>query len=134
MSADVPTSPVQNVKVIDSPRGKVGYLQFNTHIANAQPQLISAINQFNTSGINELVVDLRYNGGGLLALASQFGYMVAGPNVIQGRIFEKTMFNDKYPNTDPVTGDTIQAMPFYNRGINFQTGQFTNRSEERRGG
>jgi len=126
VSADVPTSPVQNVKVLNTPAGRVGYLQFNTHIANAQPQLISAIEQFNSNNINELVVDLRYNGGGLLALASQFAYMVAGPNVIQGRIFERTMFNDKYPNTDPVTGNAIQPMPFYNRGINYQAGQFTN--------
>lgn len=128
VSADVPTSPVQNVKVLNTPAGRVGYLQFNTHIANAQPQLISAINQFNSSGINELVVDLRYNGGGLLALASQFAYMVAGPNVTQNRTFEKSLFNDKYPNTDPVTGNAIQAMPFYTRGIDYQAGQFTNQT------
>jgi carboxyl-terminal processing protease len=126
LSADIATSAVQNVKVLSTPVGNVGYLQFNTHIANAQPQLISAINQFNNSNINELVIDLRYNGGGLLALASQFAYMVAGPNVIQNRIFERTMFNDKYPTTDPVNGGTIQPMPFYNRGIDYQAGQFTN--------
>ncbi len=125
VSADVATSAVQNVNVLSTAAGKVGYLQFNSHIANAQPQLISAITQFKSSNINELVVDLRYNGGGLLALASQFAYMVAGPNVIQNRIFEKTMFSDKYPTTDPETGATIQAMPFYTQGINYQAGQFT---------
>jgi len=128
ISADIPTSAVQNVKVLNTPAGRVGYLQFNSHIANAQPQLISAIDQFNSNNINELVVDLRYNGGGLLALASQFAYMVAGPNVIQGRTFEKTMFNDKYPTTDPVTGNTLQAMPFYSRGIDYQAGQFTSQN------
>ena len=122
VSADVPSSPVQNVKVIDSPRGKVGYLQFNTHIANAQPQLIDAISKFRNDNISELVVDLRYNGGGLLALASQFGYMVAGPNVIQNRIFERTQFNDKYPNTDPITGSALQPMPFYDKRIDYQAG------------
>jgi carboxyl-terminal processing protease len=120
VSADVPTNPVQNVKVIDSPRGKVGYLQFNSHIANAQPQLIAAINKFKNDNVSELVIDLRYNGGGLLALASQFGYMVAGPNIIQGRDFEKTVFNDKYPNTDPVTGEPLQATPFYDVRIDYQ--------------
>lgn len=126
VSADVPSSPVQNVKVIDSPRGKVGYLQFNSHIANAQPQLIDAVNKFKNDNISELVIDLRYNGGGLLALASQFGYMVAGPNIIQNRIFEKTVFNDKYPNTDPITGSALQPMPFYNRRIDYQAGILTN--------
>jgi C-terminal processing protease CtpA/Prc len=128
VSADVLANPVQNVKVLSTPGGKVGYLQFNSHIANAQPQLIAAIDRFRTENINELVVDIRYNGGGLLALASQFAYMVAGPNVIQGRIFEKTIFNDKYPNTDPITGNTLQAMPFYTRGIDYQAGQFTSQT------
>lgn len=125
VSADVPTSPVQNVKVIDSPRGKVGYLQFNSHIANAQPQLIDAINKFKNDNVSELVVDLRYNGGGLLALAGQFGYMVAGPNIIQGRYFEKTLFNDKYPNTDPITGSALQPMPFYDKRIDYQANVLT---------
>ena len=128
VSADVLANPVQNVKVLSTPGGKVGYLQFNSHIANAQPQLIAAIERFRTENINELVVDIRYNGGGLLALASQFAYMVAGPNVIQGRIFEKTIFNDKYPNTDPITGNALQAMPFYARGIDYQAGQFTSQT------
>ncbi len=128
VSANTSKTPVQNVKVIQSPAGKVGYLQFNSHIALAQPQLIDAFTLFRDQGVQELVLDIRYNGGGLLALASQLAYMVAGPNVIQGRIFEKTSFNDKYPNTDPITGRALQPMPFYNRGINYQTSQFTNQT------
>jgi hypothetical protein len=112
VSADVLSSPVHNVKVIDSPRGKVGYLQFNSHIANAQPQLIAAINKFKNDNVSEL--------------ASQFGYMVAGPNIIQGRDFEKLVFNDKYPNTDPVTGEPLQATPFYDVRIDYQVYRPTN--------
>ncbi|RVU35660.1 peptidase [Rheinheimera riviphila] len=125
VSADVPTNPVQNVKVINSARGKVGYLQFNSHIANAQPQLIAAIHKFRNDNVSELVIDLRYNGGGLLALASQFGFMVAGPNIIQGRDFEKLVFNDKYPNTDPETGKVQRPVPFYDKKIDYQAGELT---------
>lgn len=128
VSADVPTVPVHNVKVLQSGSKKVGYLQFNTHIAAAQPQLISAVEQFRAAAVNELVVDLRYNGGGLLALASQFGFMVSGPNQIQSRFFEKMQFNDKYPNTDPVTGGALDPTPFYNRGIDYTAGRFTNQT------
>ncbi len=125
VSADVATVPVHNVKVLNSGNKKVGYLQFNTHIAAAQPQLISAVEQFRAAAVNELVVDLRYNGGGLLALASQFGYMVSGPNQIQSRYFEKLQFNDKYPNTDPVTGEALAPTPFYDRGIDYNAGRLT---------
>ncbi|WP_031570019.1 S41 family peptidase [Rheinheimera texasensis] len=127
-SADVSTVPVHNVKVLQSGSKKVGYLQFNTHIAAAQPQLISAVEQFRNEAVSELVVDLRYNGGGLLALASQFGYMVSGPNQIQSRYFDKLQFNDKYPNTDPVTGEALEPTPFYSRGIDYNAGRLTNQT------
>ena len=127
-STDVATTPVQNVKVLDNAGTKVGYLQFNSHIAIAQPQLIAAVKLFAQQNVSELVVDLRYNGGGLLALASQFAYMVSGDNIIQDRYFERTLFNDKYPNTDPVTGDALQPMPFYSLEIDYQQGRFTSKS------
>lgn len=121
-SANVASSPVQNVKVLDTAAGKVGYMQFNTYIALAQPQLINAVRQFAEENINELVIDLRYNGGGLLALASQLGYMVTGPNIIQDRIFERTIFNDKHPNINPVTGNPLSAIPFYSKEIDYEAG------------
>lgn len=124
-SADVASSPVQNVQVLDTDAGKVGYLQFNSHIALAQPQLISAVNSFADANVNEVVLDLRYNGGGLLALASQFAYMVSGDAIIQDRIFEKTIFNDKHPNRDPVTGQTLSPMPFYGFEIDYEAGRLT---------
>ena len=125
-SADVASSPVQNVQILDTDAGNVGYLQFNSHIALAQPQLISAVNSFAAANVNEVVLDLRYNGGGLLALASQFAYMVTGDAIIQDRIFERTIFNDKYPNRDPVTGQTLSPMPFYGFEIDYEAGRLTN--------
>lgn len=125
-AANVASSPVQNVKVLDTVAGKVGYMQFNSHIALAQPQLINAIRQFATENVNELVIDLRYNGGGLLALASQLGFMVTGPAIIQDRIFERTIFNDKHPTINPVTGRPLSALPFYSKEIDYEAGILTN--------
>lgn len=128
VSADVPTMPVQNVKVLQQGNRKVGYLQFNSHIAAAQPQLISAVEQFRSAAVNELVLDMRYNGGGLLALASQLGYMLSGPNQIQSRPFETMKFNDKHPTTDPQTGRPLQPTPFYTRQIDYNAGVLTNQN------
>lgn len=121
-SANVSSSPVQNVKVLNTEAGKVGYMQFNSHIALAQPQLINAIKQFSDENVHELVIDLRYNGGGLLALAAQLGYMVTGPAIIQDRFFERTIFNDKHPNINPVTGRPLSAIPFYSKEIDYEAG------------
>ncbi|MBU1621713.1 MAG: peptidase [Gammaproteobacteria bacterium] len=124
-SADVASSPVQNAKVLNTDSGPVGYFQFNSYIVPAQQQLINAVELFRDAAISELVVDLRYNGGGLLALAGQLGYMVTGPDIIQNRFFERLQFNDKYPTTNPVTGERLSPTPFYNRVIDYEAGTLT---------
>lgn len=127
-SANVASSPVQNVKVLNTSAGKLGYMQFNSFITPAQPQLISAVKQFRDQAVSNLVIDLRYNGGGLLALSSQLGYMMTGPDIIQNRFFERMQFNDKYPTTNPITGATLQPTPFYSKEINYEQNTLTSTS------
>ena len=113
-SAEITTTPVQNVSTIATASGTVGYLTFNDHVRPAEDQLIAAVNQLRAANIDDLVIDVRYNGGGFLFIASQLAYMIAGDAATNGQAFETLTFNDKHPDTDPVTGDAIQALPFYN--------------------
>ena len=113
-SAIITSAPVQNTKVIDTGIARVGYMLFNDHIATAEQALIDAVNQLNADpGIDDLVLDLRYNGGGFLAIASQLAYMIAGDVPTDGQTFELSQFNDKHPATNPVTGQAISALPFF---------------------
>ena len=121
-SALIASTPVQNVKSIDTASGRVGYLQFNDHNAPAESQLIAAVNQLKSAGIADLVLDMRYNGGGLLAIASELAYMVATPAATQGTTFERLLFNRK----DPFGFTAAQAtVPFYatTRGYSAAAGQ-----------
>lgn len=124
-SASVALSPVQNVRVINTASARVGYFQFNRFIRAAQPGLVSAFNQFVDQNVTELVIDLRYNGGGLLALASQVSYMVAGPSQTNNAFFERLQFNDKNPTTNPVTGGSLQPTPFYSTEIDYDANRLT---------
>jgi hypothetical protein len=101
-SAVVTTAPVKNVKVIDTPTGKVGYLSFEDHNAVSEQQLVNAFNSLKTQGATDLVLDMRYNGGGLLYIASELAYMIAGP-VSNGKTFERELLNDKTPPFAPIT-------------------------------
>jgi C-terminal processing protease CtpA/Prc len=89
--------PVQKVGPLPSPNQGVGYLQFNDHIATSEQALIDAIKQLKTANVTDLVLDMRYNGGGYLDIASELAYMVAGPGATQNKIFEQLQFNDKNP-------------------------------------
>ncbi len=112
-SVDVTSTPVQNVHSEMTPSGKVGYLLFNDHIATAEQELISAVNQLRADGVVDLVLDIRYNGGGFLDIASELAYMIAGSARTSGKTFEMTVFNSKHPTTDPVTNQPLTPVPFH---------------------
>lgn len=127
VSQSITTTPVQNVQVIQASDGKnVGYLQFNDHIATAESELIDAMNTFRNypGGIDDLVIDIRYNGGGFLYVADELASMIGGA-AVQGHVFEKLIFNAKHTDetNDPNNtthflttsySDSSQALPQLN--------------------
>lgn len=117
-SAPVTYTPVPTVSVIDQPDGPVGYLLFNDHIEPSEEQLVDAINVLATANVRDLVLDLRYNGGGLLDIANELAYMIANTTRTAGRTFERLVFNDKHTTTDPV-GRPIAPTPFHSTAQGF---------------
>jgi hypothetical protein len=105
--------------VFDVAGDTVGYLLFNDHSAIAEGQLIEAVDALADEQIDELVLDLRYNSGGYLDIASELAYMVAGPGITAGRTFEMLQFNSKYPTTHPLTGSPLQPVPFHSTTQDF---------------
>src|SRR5690606_37451382 len=77
------------------------------------------IEQLRADNVQELVLDLRYNGGGYLDIASQLAYMIAGPALTAGRAFESLRFNDKHPSTNPVTGRPLAPVGFHDTSLGF---------------
>ncbi len=117
-SALITSDPVQNDDTIETDSGTVGYMLFNDHIATAERELVDAVRALQQAGVDDLVLDLRYNGGGYLAIASQVAYMIAGP-ASAGRTFDELRFNDKHRVFNPVTGRTLSPTPFYDSTIGF---------------
>jgi carboxyl-terminal processing protease len=113
--------PVPVTSVIDPTGDRIGYLLFTDHIATAESALIEAINQLRSANVQDLVLDLRYNGGGYLDIASELAYMIAGGSRTTGQTFERLVFNDKYPTTNPITGRALTPTPFYTTAQGFDT-------------
>ncbi len=113
VSAAVTSTPVQHIGTIRTAAGLVGYLLFTDHVATAEAALVTAFQRLADARVSDLVLDIRYNGGGFLAIAAEAAYMIAGPDRTAGRTFEKNVFNDKHPTRDPVTGLLIEPVPFH---------------------
>jgi carboxyl-terminal processing protease len=124
-SAVITKNPVPHSSVITTGGTKVGYLVFNDHLATAEAPLIAAIESFRTQGVTELVLDLRYNGGGYLYLASELAYMIAGPSKTSGKVFEKLTYNAK---RSAETNSANSTTPFYDTSciLSSSTGNCTN--------
>ena len=110
-------SAVPLVRVLPTASGNLGYLLFNDHTQSAEPELVNAINALKAGAVQDLVLDLRYNGGGYLAIASELAYMIAGPSRANGKVFERTQFNSRNPSTNPVTGGALNPLPFASSAV-----------------
>ena len=120
VSAALVEAPVNRRSVITTPTGKVGYILLNTFSPySAERGLVDAIAALKADGVSDVVLDLRYNGGGLLAIASQLSYMVAGPARTNGHVFERLRFNTGLGGTNPVTGSANSPTPYYTTGLGF---------------
>lgn len=95
-SAVVPTEAVSIAKTITHNESKIGYLQFNTFNPEAQDQWVAAIKSLQNAGVSDLVVDMRYNGGGYVSVAAQVGYMIAGAHT-DNKVFYQDIGNSKIP-------------------------------------
>lgn len=97
---------VQTTKIIEHAGRKFAYLQFNQHNRNAEGELLFFMMQFQNEGVQDLILDMRYNRGGYLYVASSMASMIAGPQV-DGKIFEKLLYSDKHIQKNYAASSTI---------------------------
>ncbi|MBT8296624.1 MAG: peptidase S41 [Gramella sp.] len=95
LSDDVYTeNPVYITKVFELEGRKIGYLMYNSFIANFDDELNNAFGDFKAAGVTDLVLDLRYNGGGSVVSATDLASMITGQ--FKDEIFIKEQWNAKY--------------------------------------
>jgi C-terminal processing protease CtpA/Prc len=77
---------------------KIGYFSFNSFLGDTTElynEFARIFNRFAAAGINDLIVDLRYNGGGYVSVQQKLANWLA-PVAANGQLMMKEQFNDKY--------------------------------------
>lgn len=69
-----------------SKSAKVGYILYTTFNSNMKNEIASTLNQMKTDGITDLILDLRYNGGGDLDVCTEIASYLA-PATADGKVF-----------------------------------------------
>jgi len=78
--SEISITPVVHYEVIDQGTSHIGYMVFQDFIDTARVELDEAFNSFIARGINEMIVDLRYNGGGSVDVAEYLAGWLIGKN------------------------------------------------------
>lgn len=118
-SQSIAIEPVNAVETINHNGRDFGYVHFHTFSPRTgEAQLRDAFTQLAQSGVDDLILDFRYNGGGLLAIAAQIGFMTAGP-ISEGRTFYRQEFNSRAPGRNPISGETVSPIPFLSETVGF---------------
>ena len=95
LSTTYTLSPVNNTQVITSPGGrKIGYVLVKDMIDSAVSPYDAAFAQFKSAGVQDVVIDLRYNGGGLVGVGEILASYPAA-NLTNNQVYTNLTFNDK---------------------------------------
>ena len=92
------SDPILLDSIYTSGSKKVGYLVFNSFLgdtASVYSAFTRIFNNWASNGVNEVAIDLRYNGGGFIAIQQRLANWLA-PTAANGKVQMSQTFNDRY--------------------------------------
>lgn len=96
--SNVDENPIAFYKMYDYGAKKIGYLVYNGFESDYNDELNATFAKMKADGVNELILDLRYNGGGSVESAEALAQMITGH--FTGQPYLYSDFNDKHNNLD----------------------------------
>lgn len=93
IKTQVTENPVKITKVINQGAHKIGYIMYNQFSRTFDKELNAAFASLKGENITDLVVDLRYNGGGSVRTAVYLASMITGQ--FNTQVFSQQIWNDK---------------------------------------
>ena len=93
--------PVTATRVFAVNGQPTGYLVFRNFVVPGIAALDGAFAELRAAGVTQLIVDLRYNGGGLISVLEHFADLL-GSRIAPAAVFAGYEFNDKNSARDEI--------------------------------
>lgn len=85
--------PIIASSITDTLGHKIGYLAYSSFLASYEEALVDTLKQIKEKGITDMILDLRYNGGGSVGTAALLGDILV-PSGNEGNTFIQTVYNE----------------------------------------
>lgn len=95
-------------EVVETETQTIGYIALSSFIENTSSEFSDAVDTLAAGNVTELVLDLRYNGGGRVRASNHVASYIGGSNV-QDSVYNKTIHNDKYNSSNNSSNFTTFA-------------------------
>lgn len=86
-------NPIHKKIILEEGSRKVAYLMYNKFLSGFNQDLIDTFSEFAAENVTDLVLDLRYNGGGSVQTCVYLASMITGQ--FTDEIFSKQVWNSK---------------------------------------
>lgn len=90
-------NPINAYKVIEKGNHKIGYLCYTGYQIESESELVQVFSAFKSSGVTDVVLDLRYNSGGYARTALLLSSILAPGSVVKNKgVYLEHHYNDLY--------------------------------------
>ena len=87
--------PINKTSIIVKGDHKIGYLCYTDYVNTSEKDLYSVFADFKNKGVTDVVLDLRYNGGGHAQTAQRISSVLAPSSVVKGKnVYLSHKWND----------------------------------------
>ena len=92
-ATEIEATPILLNTIIEAGNHKIAYLVYDAFDAAYDNDLLAVLSQFKSAGVTDVVLDLRYNGGGYVISSKMLVGCLAG-SICKDKVFQYYRYND----------------------------------------
>ena len=108
-SSHIYENPVHTVRTFEFEGRKIAYLHYTGFTPRSASDLVPVFIEFGGWGAQELVLDLRYNGGGYMTTCTCLASLIAPAEVLDNEVFIKEVYNSRFEEEETLFKSSLSV-------------------------